>query len=205
MRATGPDRIGSDVSHCPWYRFGENMRLAGFDSCFLQGFVYIILATIALCNFVAFAVTKKHCFLYLGVAFVLSLGTFLGFNRIKMRNMFNIKLEGLVSGYSQTKQIQLFIFYIYLLHQLLSFYHHISWYQEPKFPIKMPPKRNNNIYDVYERIMARMEERLDQFVDQFTNQMNDMMNPRRRGDRNGRRSEGKESENPFFEGDDSSL
>nr|GEV81598.1 putative reverse transcriptase domain-containing protein [Tanacetum cinerariifolium] len=53
------------------------------------------------------------------------------------------------------------------------------WYQEPKFLIKMPPKRNNNIYDVYERIMARMEERLDH--------------------------EGKESENPFFEGDDSSL
>nr|GFA99331.1 hypothetical protein [Tanacetum cinerariifolium] len=45
------------------------MRLAGFGSCFLQGFVYIILATIALCNFVAFAVTKKQCFLYLGVAF----------------------------------------------------------------------------------------------------------------------------------------
>nr|GEX05283.1 putative ribonuclease H-like domain-containing protein [Tanacetum cinerariifolium] len=74
-----------------------------------------------------------------------------------------------------------------------------------RFLIKMPPKRNNNIYDVYERIMAIMEERLDQFVDQFTNQMNDMMNPRRRRDRNGRRSEGKESENPFFEGDDSSL
>nr|GEV25744.1 reverse transcriptase domain-containing protein [Tanacetum cinerariifolium] len=48
----------------------------------------------------------------------------------------------------------------------------------------MPPNRNNNIYDVYERIMARMEERLDQFVDQFANRMNDMMNPRRRGDRN---------------------
>ncbi|GKC38347.1 hypothetical protein Tco_1050731 [Tanacetum coccineum] len=34
--------------------------------------------------------------------------------------------------------------------------------------------------------------------------MNDMMNPKRRGDRNGRRSEGEESENPFFEGDGSS-
>ncbi|GKB84673.1 hypothetical protein Tco_0956945 [Tanacetum coccineum] len=34
--------------------------------------------------------------------------------------------------------------------------------------------------------------------------MNDMMNPRRRGDRNGQRSEGEESENPFFEGDGSS-
>nr|GEV50189.1 hypothetical protein [Tanacetum cinerariifolium] len=69
----------------------------------------------------------------------------------------------------------------------------------------MPPKRNNNIYDVYERIMAIMEERLDQFVDQFANRMNDMMNPKRHGDRNSRRSEGEESENSFFEGDGSSL
>ncbi|GJY87970.1 hypothetical protein Tco_0502598 [Tanacetum coccineum] len=36
-----------------------------------------------------------------------------------------------------------------------------------------------NINDVYESIMARMDERLDQFVDQFANRMNDMMNPRR--------------------------
>nr|GEV36564.1 hypothetical protein [Tanacetum cinerariifolium] len=48
----------------------------------------------------------------------------------------------------------------------------------------MPLKRNNNTYDVYERIMARMAERLDLFVDQFANRMNDMMNPRRCGDRN---------------------
>ncbi|GKC16192.1 hypothetical protein Tco_1012974, partial [Tanacetum coccineum] len=47
----------------------------------------------------------------------------------------------------------------------------------------MPPRRTKNINDVYERIMARMEERLDQFVDQFSNRMNDMMNPRRREDR----------------------
>nr|GFA21625.1 reverse transcriptase domain-containing protein [Tanacetum cinerariifolium] len=85
------------------------------------------------------------------------------------------------------------------------FLNYISWYQELKFLIKMLPKRNNNIYDVYERIMERIEERLDQFVDQFTNQMNDMMNPRRRGDRNSRRSEGEESVNSFFEGDGSSL
>nr|GFA70456.1 reverse transcriptase domain-containing protein [Tanacetum cinerariifolium] len=69
----------------------------------------------------------------------------------------------------------------------------------------MPPRRNKNIFDVYERIMARMEERLDQFADSFANQMNDMMNLRRRGDRNGWRSEGEESENPFFESDGSSL
>nr|GFA69341.1 hypothetical protein [Tanacetum cinerariifolium] len=31
-----------------------------------------------------------------------------------------------------------------------------------KVPVKMHPKRNNNIYDVYERIMAIMDERLDQ-------------------------------------------
>nr|GEX45372.1 ARID DNA-binding domain-containing protein [Tanacetum cinerariifolium] len=35
--------------------------------------------------------------------------------------------------------------------------------------------------------------------------MNDMLNPRRRGDRILQRSEGEESENPFFEGDGSSL
>nr|GEV06821.1 reverse transcriptase domain-containing protein [Tanacetum cinerariifolium] len=75
----------------------------------------------------------------------------------------------------------------------------------PNFLIKMPSRRNKNIYDVYERIMARIEERLDHFVDQFANRMNDMMNPRRRGDRNGRRSEGEESKNLFFEGDGSSL
>nr|GEZ30481.1 hypothetical protein [Tanacetum cinerariifolium] len=34
--------------------------------------------------------------------------------------------------------------------------------------------------------------------------MNDMINPKRRGDRNGQRSEGEESEYPFFEGDGSS-
>nr|GEU70342.1 hypothetical protein [Tanacetum cinerariifolium] len=80
-----------------------------------------------------------------------------------------------------------------------------SWYQEPKFLIKMPLRRTTNIYDVYECIMPRMEERLDQFVDQFANRMNDMMNPRRLGDRNGRRNEGGESEIPFFEGGGSSL
>nr|GEY74366.1 putative reverse transcriptase domain-containing protein [Tanacetum cinerariifolium] len=69
----------------------------------------------------------------------------------------------------------------------------------------MAPKRNNNIYDVYERIMEIMDERFDQFVDQFANRMNDMMNPKRCGDRNSRRSEGEESENSFFKGDDSSL
>nr|GEW65791.1 hypothetical protein [Tanacetum cinerariifolium] len=69
----------------------------------------------------------------------------------------------------------------------------------------MTPRRNKNIFDVYERIMPRMEERLDKFVDQFANRMNDMMNPKRRGDRNSRRSEGEESENSFFEGDGSSL
>ncbi|GKC97136.1 hypothetical protein Tco_1167411 [Tanacetum coccineum] len=69
----------------------------------------------------------------------------------------------------------------------------------------MPPRRTRNINDVYERIIARMKKRLDQFVNQFDNRINDMMNLRRREDRNGRRNERKESGNPFFEGDDSSL
>nr|GEX34155.1 succinate-semialdehyde dehydrogenase, mitochondrial [Tanacetum cinerariifolium] len=88
---------------------------------------------------------------------------------------------------------------------LPCFLNYISWYQEPKILLKMPPRRTKNINDVYECIMARMEERLYQFVDQFANRMNDMMNPRRHEDRNGRRNEDEESENPFFEGDGSSL
>ncbi|GKA88343.1 hypothetical protein Tco_0810107 [Tanacetum coccineum] len=50
----------------------------------------------------------------------------------------------------------------------------------------MPLRRARNINDVYERIMARMEERLDQFVDQFANRMNDMMITRSRRNNNGK-------------------
>nr|GEU36260.1 hypothetical protein [Tanacetum cinerariifolium] len=74
-----------------------------------------------------------------------------------------------------------------------------------RFPIKMPPRRNRDINDVYDRIMARMKERLDQFIDQFIDRMNDMMNPKRRGDRDGRRGKCEELEYLFFEGDDSSF
>ncbi|GJX79898.1 hypothetical protein Tco_0328047 [Tanacetum coccineum] len=69
----------------------------------------------------------------------------------------------------------------------------------------MPPRRNTDINDVYDRIMAGIEERLDQFINQFVNRMNEMMNPRRHGDREGRRGEGEELEYPFFEGDGSSF
>ncbi|GJX76949.1 reverse transcriptase domain-containing protein [Tanacetum coccineum] len=70
--------------------------------------------------------------------------------------------------------------------EVYSFDDWVLWYQEPKFLIKMPQRRNRNINDVYEqefkqRIMARMEERLNQFVDQLVDRMNDMMNPKRRG------------------------
>ncbi|GJS93627.1 hypothetical protein Tco_0800595 [Tanacetum coccineum] len=85
-------------------------------------------------------------------------------------------------------------------------YYH-SWLSDP---IMVKEHDNNwqmrarNINDVYERIMARMDERLDQFVDQLSNRMNDMMNLRRCGDRSGRRSEDEELGNPFFKGDCSS-
>ncbi|GKE45616.1 putative reverse transcriptase domain-containing protein, partial [Tanacetum coccineum] len=76
-------------------------------------------------------------------------------------------------------------------------------------PVKMPPRRNMPLTEVYEqefeqRVMARIEERLDQFIDQLADRMNDMMNPRRHRDRNSWGSEGEESENPFFEGGGSS-
>ncbi|GKD67968.1 hypothetical protein Tco_1322058, partial [Tanacetum coccineum] len=63
------------------------------------------------------------------------------------------------------------------------------WYQEPKFLIKMPPRKNRTLNEVHEqeledRVMARMEERFDQFVDQLSDRMDLLMN--RRGNRNGR-------------------
>ncbi|GKE13112.1 hypothetical protein Tco_1416663, partial [Tanacetum coccineum] len=90
------------------------------------------------------------------------------------------------------------------LHQLVS---------EPKFLIKMPPRKNKTLNEVHEqelegRVMARMEERFDQFIDQLSDRMDQLMN--RRGNRNGRGNRNvqgtcdEQSENPFGEDDDSS-
>ncbi|GKA99137.1 reverse transcriptase domain-containing protein [Tanacetum coccineum] len=84
---------------------------------------------------------------------------------------------------------------------------YISWYQEPKFLIKMPPRKNRTLNEIHEqeledRVMARMEERFDQFVDQLSDRMDQLMN--RRGNRNVRGTDDEQSENPFGEDDDSS-
>ncbi|XP_062162562.1 protein PLANT CADMIUM RESISTANCE 12 isoform X1 [Alnus glutinosa] len=84
-------RIAIESACCPCYRFGKNMRRAGFGSCFIQGTVYFILAVSALLNWVAFIVTKRHFFLYLAVAFTISLGTYLGFFRTQIKKKFNIR------------------------------------------------------------------------------------------------------------------
>ncbi|ESR62424.1 hypothetical protein CICLE_v10016376mg [Citrus x clementina] len=75
---------------CPCYRFGKNMRRAGFGYCFVQGSAYFILAIGAIMNFIAFIVTRRHCFLYLAMAFFISIGGYLGFLRTQMRKKFNI-------------------------------------------------------------------------------------------------------------------
>ncbi|EEF37732.1 protein PLANT CADMIUM RESISTANCE 6 [Ricinus communis] len=84
-------RIAIESLCCPCYRFGKNMRRAGFGSCFLQGTAYCILALGALLNLIAFIVTKRHCFLYLAVAFTVSIGMYLSFFRTQMRQKFNIR------------------------------------------------------------------------------------------------------------------
>ncbi|KAJ0256787.1 hypothetical protein HA466_0077640 [Hirschfeldia incana] len=76
---------------CPCYRFGKNMTRTGFGSCFLQGAVHMILIIGLLFNVAAFAVTKRHCFLYLAVAFVLLIASYLGFFRMQIRRKFNIR------------------------------------------------------------------------------------------------------------------
>ncbi|KAK3014351.1 hypothetical protein RJ639_009073, partial [Escallonia herrerae] len=84
-------RIALQSAFCPCYRFGKNMRRAGFGNCVIQGTIYLILAVTALLNVVAFVLTKRHCFLYLSVAFTISVGTYLGFYRTKIRRKFNIR------------------------------------------------------------------------------------------------------------------
>ncbi|GKB12789.1 putative reverse transcriptase domain-containing protein [Tanacetum coccineum] len=64
---------------------------------------------------------------------------------------------------------------------LSCFSDYISWYQEPKFLIKMPPRKNKTLNEIQkqeleDRVMARMKERFDQFVDQLSDRMDQLMN-----------------------------
>ncbi|KAK1368484.1 Protein PLANT CADMIUM RESISTANCE like [Heracleum sosnowskyi] len=84
-------RIVLESCCCPWYRFGKNMKRAGFGFCFAQAIVYIVLAAAALVNITAFVVTRRHCFLYMGVAFTFCVGAYMGFHRMQIRKKFNIR------------------------------------------------------------------------------------------------------------------
>ncbi|CAA2934294.1 cell number regulator 5 [Olea europaea subsp. europaea] len=84
-------QIALQSTCCPCYRFGRNMKRAGFGSCFLQGFFYLILLVIALSNLLAFIITRRRWFLYLAIAFTLSVGTYVGFYRSQIKKKFNIK------------------------------------------------------------------------------------------------------------------
>ncbi|XWS18275.1 hypothetical protein CRYUN_Cryun32bG0029900 [Craigia yunnanensis] len=84
-------RVALESACCPCYRFGKNMKRAGFGYCFLQGTVYFILVLTALLNFLAFIVTKRNCFMYLAVAFIISVGAYLGFFRTQIKRKFNIR------------------------------------------------------------------------------------------------------------------
>ncbi|CDO99657.1 unnamed protein product [Coffea canephora] len=84
-------RIALQSACCPCYRFGKNMRRAGFGSCFLQGSVYMILVLLALLSMLTFLGTKRRCFLYLAAAFSISVGIYLGIYRTQIRKKFNIR------------------------------------------------------------------------------------------------------------------
>ncbi|KAJ1390405.1 PLAC8 motif-containing protein [Sesbania bispinosa] len=85
-------RIALESTFCPCYRFGKNMKRAGFGPCYIQASVYFLLAIGAFLNLIAFAVTRRHCFLYLAVAFIVSVGAYLGYFRTLIRKKFNIKV-----------------------------------------------------------------------------------------------------------------
>ncbi|XP_010547104.1 PREDICTED: uncharacterized protein LOC104818970 [Tarenaya hassleriana] len=84
-------RVFVESACCPCYRFGKNMRRASLGSCFIQGTVHMILVVGLLFNIAAFAVTKRHYYLYFALAFILLVGSYLGFFRMQIRRKFNIR------------------------------------------------------------------------------------------------------------------
>ncbi|KAF7803575.1 cell number regulator 5 [Senna tora] len=84
-------RIALESACCPCYRFGKNMKRAGFGLPYIQGIAYFLLTIGGILNFVAFVVTRKHHFLYLAVAFAITMGAYIGFFRTRIRKKFNIK------------------------------------------------------------------------------------------------------------------
>ncbi|XP_068667603.1 uncharacterized protein [Aristolochia californica] len=84
-------KIAIETICCPCYRFGKNMGRAGFGSCFFQGTIYLGFAVIILLNLVFFIITKRHSFLYLAIAFTISLAAYLGLFRTQIRKQFNIR------------------------------------------------------------------------------------------------------------------
>ncbi|XP_058735510.1 uncharacterized protein LOC131607533 [Vicia villosa] len=84
-------RIAIESTFCPCYRFGKNMKRAGFGSCYIQAAIYMILAIGAFVNFIAYVVTRHHCFLYISLSLIISVGVYLGFFRTLIRKKFNIK------------------------------------------------------------------------------------------------------------------
>ncbi|OIV96121.1 hypothetical protein TanjilG_13053 [Lupinus angustifolius] len=77
-------------------RFGKNMKRAGFGYCYVQTLVYFLLAMGAFLNFIVFAITRTHHYLYMAIAFIIIVGAYLGFFPKSMRRKFNIKK--LISG-----------------------------------------------------------------------------------------------------------
>lgn len=59
----------------------------------LLGSIHFLLAVVAILNWVSFISTRRHYFLYLAVAFTLSLGIYLGNSRTKIKTRFNIRVS----------------------------------------------------------------------------------------------------------------
>ncbi|CAM8988161.1 hypothetical protein QQ045_006389 [Rhodiola kirilowii] len=84
-------RIAVETACCPCYRFGKNMRQAGFGYCFLQGLVFFILAMGVLLSLLAFIITERRCFLYMILAFTIFIVSYTSYFRTQIRKKFNIR------------------------------------------------------------------------------------------------------------------
>uniref|UniRef100_A0A7N0REJ4 PLAC8 family protein n=1 Tax=Kalanchoe fedtschenkoi TaxID=63787 RepID=A0A7N0REJ4_KALFE len=84
-------RVAVETACCPCYRFGKNMRQAGFGYCFLQGSVYFILTVGVLLSLLAFVISKRRCYLFITLAFAILSVSYASYFRTQVRKKFNIR------------------------------------------------------------------------------------------------------------------
>eukprot|EP00850_Spirogloea_muscicola_P022997 SM000323S12609 [mRNA] locus=s323:33730:35460:+ [translate_table: standard] len=83
--------VTAQTACCPWVTFGQNMHMAGFGSCAMQGLLYFALTAAGFISCQVLAFTTGSTLLHLLGVLLLFMGTIYGgYRRVQMRRRFNI-------------------------------------------------------------------------------------------------------------------